>query len=174
MAIVMVVEDGTNVAGANSYVDLTFANNYLQYNIHTASVWSALTDDVKKACLIRGTQVVDNYFNYEGLKTYDDSALRWPRYGADDLDGIVIPDNVIPIQLKQAVCELAMETSQGDITEDPGSAGLSELTVDVISLKFDKLDRPTNVSSLVKQLMRTLGDYVGPGSFVRFAKVIRS
>lgn len=175
MAVTMVVEDGTIVENANSYVSISYANTYLERNIHKYTTWENLSDDDKSALLVWSSSVIDNYFNFEGLRMTGDQDLRWPRYGAYDLDGYLIPNTEIPRELKDSVCELALAYATEDRLDDPDTAGISELKVDVIELKFDKIDRPIAVPANVQQMMRTIGVYVGPGlGRIRFGRVYRT
>lgn len=175
MAVTMIVEDGSIVDGANSYVSLAYSNTYLERNIHSFSTWENLDDSDKSALLVWASGIIDNYFNLTGLKMDGDAVLRWPRTGVYDLDGYLIGDDEIPEALMQSVCELALHNALSDSTTDPDTSGISELVVDVIEIKFDKYDRPLSIPQKVRQLMRTLGVYVGPSpGAVRFARVLRT
>jgi hypothetical protein len=99
----MIVETGDCVEGANSYVDLTFANQFMTN--HGRKEWLALDEEIKKTTLIKATTYVDNLFTWKGLKSSQEQALSFPRTNISDLDGFEVLG--IPIKLKQAICEAA-------------------------------------------------------------------
>ena len=135
--MVMVVEDGSVVTGANSYVSLAEADTYLASSI-TASVWTALDDTAKENLLIVASRWLDQQATWGGYKYDEDSAMRWPRTGAYDRDNLPVAEDEIPQQLREAVMELALffATPENDPTRYSETQGMTEITVDVITLKF--------------------------------------
>lgn len=133
----LVVEDGSIVAGANSYVSLADADAYLA-NALTASVWTALTDPAKEALLIAASRWLDQQAVWHGYKVDADSAMRWPRSGVCDRDNLPVAEDEIPQQLMEAVMELALffATPENDPTRYADLQGFEEITVDVITLRF--------------------------------------
>mgnify|MGYP003292047817 CR=1 FL=1 len=109
LTITFIVEDGTCVSDANSYITLEDANQY-QTN-KNRSEWLALSDDEKMASLIKGTQYVDKLYRWKGVRKFETQVLSFPRVGKNrrdwlyDLDGFPIKN--IPRQIKDAVCEAA-------------------------------------------------------------------
>jgi hypothetical protein len=99
------VEDGTVVAGANSYVSLAYANTHHTDRGNTA--WTG-ADSAKQACLIRATDYVDKRFGllFKGRRKSNDQSLEWPRVEAWRADGFEIPE--MPDQLLKAVSEYAL------------------------------------------------------------------
>lgn len=167
----LVVETGAGLSNSNSYVTLTESNDYLLLNKYYADTWDAGDDDIKENCLILSTSMLDNYMDWFGTKTVEASALRWPRTGVVDLDGIEIDDNTIPQNLKKAVCELAYSFYIENRQAEPDSLGISELKVDVIELKFDKNEKKLTFPPSVFPLLRSYGRST-MGS--RTIKVLRS
>ena len=91
----MIVADGTNLDTANSYVDLAYADQYINDDN-----WSELDDSQKEAALIRSSYSLDMMYGESFIGSQIDlysQDLEWPRtnqtYG------------VIPINLKKATCE---------------------------------------------------------------------
>lgn len=167
----LVVEDGTGLTTANSYATVAEADSYLETNSHVFTTWDALDDTAKGNALQQATLYLDRYVDWFGTKVYQDGALRWPRSGVKDRDGFYYAINEIPVPLKQATAELAYELSQEDLDASSSSKGLTEVTIDVIRVKFDKTDRKTAVPSSVRSILRGLG-YMNIGS--GFKKVVRS
>jgi hypothetical protein len=107
MAVTIVVEDGTNVTGANSYISLADAKTY--FNNRGDQTFDALTPDKMGACLVRGASAMDYWLNgrWRGRRANQIQALDWPRIGMIDSDGYCVPKNTIPQKLKNAQCEIA-------------------------------------------------------------------
>lgn len=113
------VEDGTNVAGADSWVKGSEVDAYHDNMGNTA--WAAVDDDVKTAS-IRGaaSYLVRRYrADWKGTKANQTQALPWPRKGATDEDGFDLLKTDIPRVLKDAQCEVALLIATGQIDMRP-------------------------------------------------------
>jgi hypothetical protein len=130
------VEDGTVVEGANSYVAVAFADAYHTDRGNTA--WTG-TDAVKQAALIKATDYLQQLYNgrWVGWLVDDDQPLDWPRtynrpaYPWVDYD----ITGEIPDRLKQAVCILALESLSNDLNPALDRAVKRE-KVDVIEVEY--------------------------------------
>lgn len=116
----LVVEDGSTVAGANSYIDVAYADQYCEDVGYTA--WADLASDAKTQAIHRSMQFIESQ-NYIGVRYAWDQPLAWPRradahtllkgwYGSLFVDGEYIETNEIPSDLKKAVAEAAYIESQ--------------------------------------------------------------
>lgn len=105
----MVVEDGTGLVDSNSYVSLEYADDY--FSTRSVSSWSELTDDQKKALLVKGTDYIDSVFKWKGVKSTPTQSLNFPRKDLIDDNGYKVEG--IPNCLKVAVCESALVLSSG-------------------------------------------------------------
>lgn len=108
LTITFIVEDGTCVSDANSYISLEDANQY-QTN-KRRSEWLALSDDEKMASLIKGTQYVDKLYTWKGVRKFELQTLSFPRVNTNRTDWLYVegfPVKNIPRQIKEAVCEAA-------------------------------------------------------------------
>ena len=172
MAFTFIVEDGSVVTGANSYVTVEEADDYLVANIHVSAIWSALSTAEKQYLLVWGTRYLDQRAVWNGYKTDVTSPLRWPRTGVYDRDKVLIGINEIPQQLKEAVIEMARYLISDDRSVERGQDGLESLKVDVIELVFDKDYRLAEVPNELQYILQGLG-YVRAGSST-FAKIKRA
>ena len=172
MAFTFIVEDGSVVTGANSYVSVEEADDYLVANIHVSATWSALSTDEKQYLLVWGTRYLDQRAVWNGYKTDETSPLRWPRTGVYDRDKVLIGINEIPQQLKEGVIEMARYLISDDRSVERGQDGLESLKVDVIELVFDKDYRLAEVPNELQYILQNLG-YVRAGSST-FAKIKRA
>ncbi len=137
----LIVETGTGVTNANSYVSVAFADNYASGSL-TATEWEALTIDTKEKLLIAATRWLDQHAKWNGTKTFTTAPLpnnlRWPRKNVFDCDELPVGENTIPPGLMSAVCELAQFfiNPENNPLRFSDRYGLKELTVDVITLVF--------------------------------------
>ncbi len=102
------VEDGTNVADANSYLSLADITSY--HAMLGQTQWAAQTDDaLKEAAVIRATRRLDSVYAWEGERSHDrDQPLQWPRRHVKDEEYNVIESDEIPREIKDALAELAL------------------------------------------------------------------
>lgn len=109
MAITIVVEDGTGVANANSYVSVEDAREY------AANRGTELPsdDDELAAMLIRASDYLEaQACRFQGRRTSSAQALEWPRTGVV-IHCDAVPPNVIPKSLIAAQVQLAMAINAG-------------------------------------------------------------
>ncbi len=139
----LVVEDGTVVDGANSYVSLIEANTYISdMPAANMALWNAIpSDNERESLIIYATRVLDQRARWNGTKTDKQSVLRWPRCNVLDCDGLPVAHNVIHPNVKAAVCEMALWFSVPgqNPTAVSDSQGIQEFAVDVIRVVY-KLD----------------------------------
>jgi len=111
MAIAIVVEDGSGVTNANSYVSVADARVYAS----NRGVELPLDDDALAAMLIRSTDYLEaQACRYQGEIANEGQALQWPRtnvylYGSE----IAFPSNAIPKELKLAQCSVILAINEG-------------------------------------------------------------
>jgi hypothetical protein len=182
MAFTFIVEDGTIVPNANSYVAVQTACDYLDENIHVGPQWEALTLDSQQKLLAWATRYLDHRAIWDGIPTADylaspvacnvvstwaayspllnttsPQALRWPRANVYDIDGRLIGMNEIPLQLIQATCEMARYLIDVDRSVERPQDGLLELKIDVVTMKFAPDYTLPNVPADISFILRGLG-----------------
>ena len=109
MAIQIVVENGTPVPGANSYVSISEAREYAM----NRGVVYVGNDDEVASMLIRATDYLESLATkYQGVRTFEYQALQWPRTGVL-IYGQALPPTSIPKTLVNAQCKLAMLIHEG-------------------------------------------------------------
>lgn len=168
-----IVEDGTVVADANSYVTLVFADAYLAIDINAAATWDALLDADKERYLQAATRLLDQKVRWKGEKVDETSALRWPRTGVYDRDNILIEDTEIPDQLKEVTCEMAKFLLSGeDPTVGTGVEAVKRIKADVVEIEYQDGIMQTTVPSFFHQLLRGLGTYPSALGH-QFGKIIK-
>jgi hypothetical protein len=100
----LIVEDGTGLEAAEAYVDSAFVAQFLgdrgiDWGTEVANQESALR---------RATAYLDGAFTWPGRRARGRSqALAWPRSGAVDIDGSLLPSGEIPREIRAASAHLA-------------------------------------------------------------------
>lgn len=103
----LVVEDGTGVSDANTYVDVDYVDSYcelMNYTAWTGAEDTELETTKKESAIYRAMQFFET-LSYAGVKTNYENPLSWPRQYIYLDTGDLFPDDEIPEDLKRAVCE---------------------------------------------------------------------
>lgn len=164
----IIVEDGSVIAGANSYVTLVEARAYATLR----GVTLPADDAALTARLIDGIDYLEaQRARYQGTKADPTQDLQFPRDGVY-VDGIALDPSVIPSILKQAQIRLAIEANEG-LKLQPTYAGgplKIEETVGPITDKWsDKASATTlpEISSVDALLAPLFGAAPSVGIFLR-------
>ena len=98
----IIVEDGSIVSGANSYVSAVGARKYLDDR--------AIETIIPDGTLIRGADYINSFrTRFKGCKRgYIASSMQWPRSYVE-IDDYCLPDDVIPDLIIAAQIEAALE-----------------------------------------------------------------
>ena len=148
----LVKEDGSIVAGANSYANATDADTYQTDRGRQA--WLDADSAVKDAALVRATEYIESRFGlkFAGEPLGDVQTLAWPRSGACyPRTGNDFPTDEVPVDVVNATI-LYAEQVIGDgldvanmtelsLTPDPSQIGVVEKRE-----KVDVLEEATKYS----------------------------
>jgi hypothetical protein len=174
----LIVEDGTGLANAESYISEADADTYFTAYTGTteATTWAAATTAGKEAALRIATQYLDVTYGHRwrGVKGSSTQALSWPRDNATDDDGFAIDDESIPVNLERATAEVgARHLADTSIllpdVDTSRSIKSERVKVDVIEEEIEYVgQKPTassfpKVASLLRGLLVTGGTPVGIG-----------
>lgn len=170
MAINFVVEDGTGLPTATSYVSVSEADDIVATNLHD-SVWSSLTVEQKQNTLIWASRLLDERVDWEGNKAVQAGSLRWPRTGVQDRDGFMVPSNTVPVPVATAATELARHLAAEDPTVPAEEEGIEELGVDVVKIKFDTNHVRTTFPSRISHILSGYGIVSGSTSFGKIVRI---
>lgn len=126
----IIVEDGTGLTTAETYVSVEDADAY-----HTAmgnTGWTG-TEAAKEVALRRAAQYIDTRYTYRGTRVNLNQALEWPR-AFYEMDGRTeswpVPN------LKAACCEAALRALSDTLTADVSTDQVIEETVGPITVRY--------------------------------------
>jgi len=133
----LIIENGTNVAGAEAYADVTACSAWA-----TAFYGHALTGSTadKEAAIRRAVAYMDS-LSWKGTRTHGrGQSLAWPRSGVTDCEGLSIASNAIPPEVIYAQHVFARVEFQSPGILSPSvslGAVVKREKVDVIEQEFD-------------------------------------
>lgn len=110
----LIVEDGTGLTTAESYLSVDDADTY-----HTAygapALWTAATTGEKETALRIATRYLDAAYQmrWKGKRTNETQRLAWPRSSVYDQDGYLIDDDDLPLALEDATAIAALKHVEG-------------------------------------------------------------
>lgn len=99
----LIVEDGTGLAAAESYISVTDADTYIASFKGANATWDVATVAAKEIAARQATQYLDGKYAWKGQKEYATQALDWPRAYAYDETGTEYSG--VPVKLEQATAE---------------------------------------------------------------------
>ena len=166
MAIILVVEDGTGKADANSYVSLADSTTYLE--IEGSDVWVDLANDQKDLMLARAARLIDRYCEFTGCPLNSTQALEYPRSNAFDYSlpreyDRSLESGIVPKCLKDANSILAEALASGEYsTKTAGESSVQSLSLPDFNISLggsgssqslgSSLPLPLRVVTLLKPL----------------------
>jgi hypothetical protein len=176
MPLVLIKEDGTGKADANSYANAADGDAYHDGHFYPTA-WPGATTANKEKALVMATRLIDAHYQFNGRKTSTEQALQWPRDGAIDPDrsdtrlsalsnsiGPYFDSDEVPKALVDATCEMARELLIADRTDAPDGEGVAQISlVGAVTIVFDKKDRQPVISHVAQSLLAKLGTLIRPG-----------
>lgn len=122
----MIVETGLQEVGANSYIDVAFADSY--HATYGNDSWTGTTEEKEKALVI-ACQSLDLLYGPKFLsnRLEGNQSLLFPRYPFTDRNGNARIKQEVPIEVKKAQAELALMFINGtDLFPEGNDAGRIE------------------------------------------------
>ena len=151
----LIVEDGSYVSTANTYVDVDYVDTYFEDRDN--STWDAATDESRERAILYAGQYL-NSLTWKGYKTRRYQRMSWPRQGARDEDGFLVESTVIIERIKQAQCEAALrELTSGTLQPDLTSSNfVKKKKVDILETEFFQNAPARTLFPAVKGLLKGL------------------
>lgn len=138
----LVVEDGSGLANAESYISVADATTY--HANRGNSGWAAIASDTIREQLLRKAtdyMLAVYRLRWAGYRYNSTQALDWPRLYVPVLDTLTanqyVDFNIVPSLVKNACAELALKSNAETLMADVGQATVRE-KVDVIEVEYNK------------------------------------
>jgi hypothetical protein len=183
MPLALIKEDGTSRADANAYADVADGDAYHEGHLY-ATAWTTATPEQKATALVMASRLIDSLYQFGGVRTTTSQALQWPRYGCYDPDNVdgglylpavsyrfrspfaprVVADNVVPLGIRNATCEMARELIVADRTAPPPGEGLKYQNVGSTQTGYDKADTRPVVPKIAQAMLAKYGSLLSARS----------
>lgn len=168
--VAIVVEDGTGVANANSYVSVQNIKDYFAV-VPDAAAFIALDDATLANYAIWATRTLDQKTVWKGYRVLDTQALEWPRNCVYDKYDRPVSADSVPAQVMAVTCELARWLQDNDPTDGQDVSNLKQIVVDVVDIVFQDQTTQTSWPTIFNQIIDGLGRLnVGSRGFPRVVK----
>nr|BDD45291.1 hypothetical protein 13 [bacterium] len=159
----IVIEDGTGVSNANSYVSEAEADAY--FTARNNTTWASKTQAEKEAALIYATVYLDGHYYWVGHIANESQSLGWARTWAYDSEGREIPSNIVPQRVKDACCELALYALSNPLTPALARGGeVKRQKVGSLEVEYFEDANTEKTFPLVNNILSGL--YKKPGSTI--------
>jgi DnaT-like ssDNA binding protein len=173
-----VIVTTVGAANANSYVDVTAADNYFDDRLDAAVWTAAVTADKTRALLMAANRLQNE--NWLGNRVTSTQRLAWPRIDVAKVDPVgaafgyggrwgygyqfseVYKSDEIPQPVKDAQCELALAYLEG--FDDGEEDAVDSFSADGVSVEF-RASRPDG--GLPPRVRQLIGGLIGGNRLVR-------
>ena len=129
----LIVEDGTIIADAESYISVADTSAY-----HLArgdTTWATISTAQKEEALRRATDYMLQVYRHrwKGVRMSSTQTLDWPRAyvylepvitGANQEFPTLVADNIVPAEVKRACAQMALRAAAGDLYADQARAAI--------------------------------------------------
>jgi hypothetical protein len=167
MALVLVVETGAGIEGANSYASRADGDTYHEGRLHS-SAWTGATNETKEQALVMATRFLDSNVEWKGIRNALSQALGWPRRGAL-WDGHEVPRDMVPRPVINATCELARLLIGADLQAEQDSDNVKAINLGQSALVIDFKDdsKTRRIPLAIGELLQGLGATTSGGGITQ-------
>ena len=145
----LIVEDGTGLAGAESYISVANADTYHANRGNT--LWATMTVTEREQALRRSADYFLQAYRggWKGNRLTTTQALDWPRAWVQ-LDDVAyanyayfIPNNTVPVTVANAQAEMAFAAASGELNPSQSRGILKEI-IGPLTTEYDPYS-PENI-----------------------------
>lgn len=124
-------------ASANAYCTLAEADEFCDTHPYTVA-WDAASDDLKNRAIITATRLINQRMEWYGSVSTEEQALPVPRVGLYDRNGNAVPDDEVPVGVKDGTADFARLLLEHDYTADnaPGRDGLKRVKAGAVEVEY--------------------------------------
>lgn len=128
----LIIEDGTQVTGSNTYV------SDIEYVAYAAARGKtiAATAPLREIELIKAMDYIESHRRqFKGLKVAFDQSLQWPRFSVF-IDGFDIGSDVIPDELQNAQMETAIAYNSFEVLSTKANQNVASEKLDTLEVSY--------------------------------------
>lgn len=148
----LIIENGTGLDNADSYIDLTYLTDY-------ATKRNITITGITEANIIKAMDYFESAYTFKGTKLKETQSLAFPRL----INGVV----EYPIRIKNALCELTIKTKENELLKDTERATKREKVGD-IEIEYSEYSKDeTNYNFVINLILPWLSSNGFSHSIVR-------
>jgi hypothetical protein len=133
----LVVEDGTGLSTADSFISVADADTYFAARNDPAA-WDAASTEAKEAALRYASAWLCTRYEWRGEISVAEQSLAWPRINVEDLEGRLLAHDELPQRILDATCEAALAhlTEILNAVSDSSGAERKSIKLDVLAVEY--------------------------------------
>jgi hypothetical protein len=171
----LIVEDGTGLTNADSYISVADATTYLT-NFGSGDAWSAIDPATQEVLLRKSTRDLDTLFgaSYASCLGSTTQSLLWPRDSFTDKNGRTVSG--LPKEVGYAVAELALINSTSDVTgpgDRSGMVKLEKAMLDTLETWQEYFAPSSSHENAIRKVTLLLSPLLSSGSSAISARIER-
>lgn len=130
----LIIEDGTKVANANSYITEAQYQSWADARFGASRVTAPADDAAAELLILRAMDYFEN-LRFKGYKSSQDQSLQWPRYDVI-IDNYRVANDEIPSEVIKSIYELTYAEESGEGQLDVVERKVSSEKVGPISVTY--------------------------------------
>ena len=128
----LIVEDGSIVAGANTYIDVAYLQSFADLRGVTLP---ANSTDIE-TLIIKSADYVEAFRErFKGSKIEYTQPMQWPRQNVT-VDGFSVPGDSIPTELQESQAQAALESNTGQDLSPSIVQNIKRKKIDVLETEY--------------------------------------
>lgn len=150
----LIIEDGSIVTGANSYITVAEYNTWADARFGAGRATAPADDTAAEQLILRAM----DYFEtkaFKGIKSQESQPLQWPRDGVI-VDNYYVDSDEIPKEVKFSIYELAYAEESGNGQFNVVDRKVTREKVDVIEIEYSATSGSRNTVVAASATMRKL------------------
>lgn len=141
---------------SDTYASLDEFDTYAASRVPAVTWFTTATDPQKESALIMSARLLDSYFVWTGQASSSTQSLSWPRTGMYSRNGFGIPVDLIPLSLKHAQSEWALQLGATDLLADNDATKKNIKKVKAGSVEVEFQDTDVSSTDLVDATLQQL------------------
>lgn len=115
----IIIEDGSIVDNANSYVTISGVDVYA--TDYGYGDWASVSATIKQQAVFKGMRYIEG-LSFKGTRQTEDQGLAFPRSDLYDSDDYLIEEDTVPNKVVKALCEASiLSLPDSDIILQPAT-----------------------------------------------------
>lgn len=147
MFMTIIVEDGSGIYNANSYVSVADADDYFELR---SDLWTTLDTNAKQKALVRATDFIDTHYIFRSVKLTDDQNLENPRFEQNRLEPRLVKATLEAALIALNFDLFSVDNDENIIESEREGEGIG--SIKLVYSSHTKKDRFDNITKLLANI----------------------